>query len=329
MTPAEEGAYIRLLAYQWQDKTGTLPADLERLGNMSRLGRTGVEHMLNKCSGVFVKFEGSEGRVYNKRLYLDWQKAMSVIDKKIHAGVMSGASRRSKSVKSRTPVEQVLNGCSAGVEQVFGSVHEEKKGGIYSSSILKTKTTSKALLTSDKDVGSTESCSHNPVPESENNSELLSPAEEFGLTPDQPKPERLSQADWAERIYQAYPRKVAKQAALKAIRKALKAEGPESLLDAVQAYAEATSRWDSDQRKFIPHPASWFNAGHYADDRADWDRKSESEPRSIWDNIPPLTPEIDELIESAGRLVRGDLPRSGRSDFDAAEQPETSGAQSV
>lgn len=303
MTPAEEGAYIRLLAYQWQDKTGTLPADLERLGNMSRLGRTGVEHMLNRCSGVFVKFEGSEGRVYNKRLYLDWQKAMSVIDKKIHAGVMSGAARRSKSGKNRTPVEQVLNRRSAGVEQVFGSVPAEKRGG--ERDVITSLTSKTELTREDLDVGSTESCSNNPVPASENSSELLSPAEEFALTPDQPKPERLSQADWAERIYQAYPRRVAKQNALKAIRKALKLESPEVLLEATEAFAAVSSRWPAEQREYIPHPASWFNAGRYADDRADWERKTSKNPL---DNPPQLDPEImDQVMADAATMERGDV----------------------
>ncbi len=37
MTPAQEGAYIRLLAYAWMDPDGSLPDDDEALAHLSRL----------------------------------------------------------------------------------------------------------------------------------------------------------------------------------------------------------------------------------------------------------------------------------------------------
>ena len=76
----------------------------------------------------------------------------------------------------------------------------------------------------------------------------------------------------AEDVYAAYPRKVGKQAALKAIRKAGKAVGVERLLKAVKAYAEATSRWPTEERQYIPHPATWFTRGSYDDDPKEWER---------------------------------------------------------
>lgn len=80
----------------------------------------------------------------------------------------------------------------------------------------------------------------------------------------------------AEAIYAAYPRKVGKTAAIKAIERVLKA-GPitaETLLAKVEAYAAATSLWADSDRDFIPHPASWVNAGRYDDDPNDWARTS-------------------------------------------------------
>jgi hypothetical protein len=89
--------------------------------------------------------------------------------------------------------------------------------------------------------------------------------------------------DRDEEIYQAYPRHVSKQAALKAIKKARKAvhgrgvEHPgEWLLERTKQYAtvrrevEAT---DPTQRQYTPYPASWFNAGRYDDDQAEWAEK--------------------------------------------------------
>lgn len=78
--------------------------------------------------------------------------------------------------------------------------------------------------------------------------------------------------DETKAIYMAYPRKVAPDAALRAIQRRL-AEGiaAGTLLRAVTAYAAAVA---GTEREFIPHPATWFNAGRYLDDPAEWTRQS-------------------------------------------------------
>lgn len=85
-------------------------------------------------------------------------------------------------------------------------------------------------------------------------------------------------------IYEAYPKHVGKEDAVKAIAKAIKLVGEGELLWAgfdtpahyllarVQKFAAAVNRWPSDERKFVPHPASWFNAGRYADEDGEWVR---------------------------------------------------------
>lgn len=78
-------------------------------------------------------------------------------------------------------------------------------------------------------------------------------------------------------IYDAYPRKVNRPAALRAIEKAIKAGAPASgLLERTRLYAAAVARWPADfrltreGRDLVPHPATWFNAEGYADDEATW-----------------------------------------------------------
>ncbi len=79
--------------------------------------------------------------------------------------------------------------------------------------------------------------------------------------------------DRAELIYQAYPRKIGKADALRAIRKALEKMPADKLLEATKAYAVAVALWPPDeQMKFTPHPATWFNRGSYEDDRTAWCR---------------------------------------------------------
>jgi hypothetical protein len=70
-----------------------------------------------------------------------------------------------------------------------------------------------------------------------------------------------------EAVYQAYPRHVGKRVAHKAIEKALKHIGYSELLAAVTEYAAAVSGSD---KKFIPHPATWFNNHRWEDDRSEW-----------------------------------------------------------
>lgn len=84
-----------------------------------------------------------------------------------------------------------------------------------------------------------------------------------------------AEAGQAEHIYKLYPRKVGRTAALKAINKAIKEAGFDDLLESVKAYADAVAKWPEDDKRFIPHPATWFNRGSYMDDRAEWERKKE------------------------------------------------------
>ena len=110
-------------------------------------------------------------------------------------------------------------------------------------------------------VSSTESIPPTPKGECEKTGEGDKPKQERPLTEEQ-------------LIYKAYPRHQAPQAAFKAITKALRLKGFTDLMEATRAYRKATERWPEDDRRFIPHPASWFNAGGYDDDRDTWVRGS-------------------------------------------------------
>lgn len=87
----------------------------------------------------------------------------------------------------------------------------------------------------------------------------------------------------AEDIYAAYPRKIGRGAAIKAIQKAAKLIGPDPrsttrfcpyavLLERTQAFAKATASWPEADRHFICHPATWFNQERYNDDPNEWER---------------------------------------------------------
>ena len=70
-----------------------------------------------------------------------------------------------------------------------------------------------------------------------------------------------------EAIYRAYPKHLGKQAALKAIEKALAHISYSELLAAVTEYAAAVSGAD---KQYIPYPATWHNNRRWEDDRSEW-----------------------------------------------------------
>jgi hypothetical protein len=108
-----------------------------------------------------------------------------------------------------------------------------------------------------------------PVPEPE-----ISEAKASSPRKDSGKPDPI------EEIYKAYPRKVGKKAAIKAILRGvqhLKARGMPIreaevyLFRRVQSYARSPAGNDGE---FTPHPATWFNRGSYDDDPQEWQRKT-------------------------------------------------------
>jgi hypothetical protein len=84
-------------------------------------------------------------------------------------------------------------------------------------------------------------------------------------------------------IYDAYPRKLGRKDALVAITKALTKMDAPKLLEVTRSYAAAVQGEDM---KFIPYPASWFNAEHFFDDPAMWTCKpgvAPNKPLSIFE----------------------------------------------
>jgi cell fate (sporulation/competence/biofilm development) regulator YmcA (YheA/YmcA/DUF963 family) len=74
----------------------------------------------------------------------------------------------------------------------------------------------------------------------------------------------------AEMIYSAYPKKVGKQQAMKAIAQSLKQIPACELLPIVQQYAKAR---DGADQQYTPNPATWFNQGRWMDDPETWKPK--------------------------------------------------------
>lgn len=97
-------------------------------------------------------------------------------------------------------------------------------------------------------------------------------------------------------LYKSYPRKVGKNAALKAILKAMKDHSFDYLLERVSKFAECTRSWPEDQLRFIPHPATWFNGGRFEDDEKEWVKTTHQPTNPIAQRIS-VEKQIESIIE--------------------------------
>jgi uncharacterized protein YdaU (DUF1376 family) len=96
MTPAEEGAYIRLLAIAWGSDDCGLPDDDKELSVLSRLGEgwfNGTSTKLRKC---FIQ-KGT--RLYNKRLLEERKKQEIWKEKSRQGGIKSGRIRNNSKLE--------------------------------------------------------------------------------------------------------------------------------------------------------------------------------------------------------------------------------------
>ena len=98
MTPAEEGAYIRLLAIAWSSDDCGLPNDDNELAILSRLHEgwfNGGSTKIRKCFVV----KGT--RLYNKRLLQERKKQEEWREKSREGGIISGKIRKNKGLESK------------------------------------------------------------------------------------------------------------------------------------------------------------------------------------------------------------------------------------
>lgn len=92
MEPEQEGAYVRLLCYQWNSDQQSIPSDDQSLAKMSRLnGRWGT--MGAAVRACFDAVADLPGRLRNERLHRCWLEAQDYREKQRAKGIASGKAR--------------------------------------------------------------------------------------------------------------------------------------------------------------------------------------------------------------------------------------------
>ncbi len=232
MTPEQEGAYIRLLAHQWSDPTCSLPDDDDRLAVLSRLGEKWPAARLAIAKQMLFHSPRDSGRIYNVRLYRYREQLEALSLKRKKAGRKGG---NAKALRTDDQSWQEPSNCQASDKQLGSSSS--------SSPLCNRSSDAYGSLFPNEHTGDNGAHSGNN-----------------GKKPI---------AKIAAEIYDAYPKKAAKQRALKAIQKAIEKTGdPKMLLEAVKEFA--SSEKGRGDPSFIPYPATWFNDGSWEDDRKHW-----------------------------------------------------------
>jgi hypothetical protein len=86
--------------------------------------------------------------------------------------------------------------------------------------------------------------------------------------------------DEFELFWSIYPRKVGKLVAQKALKNALKSAKLKDIIDAVRSFSDLNKDKD---KQFIPHPATWLNAGRWMDET---DKpKPQTTTKEEWDAV--------------------------------------------
>lgn len=137
MTPAEEGAYLRLLCHAWQSDDCGLPDDDDALAELSRLRG----QWKKSAEKIRAKFQSADGRLFNTRLTEERQKQLEWRSKSAEGGKKSGKIRSQSKGGLRVVQPPFTNG-----SQLVGGlvgVNDEPNTNISSSSSFSVKAKNK------------------------------------------------------------------------------------------------------------------------------------------------------------------------------------------
>lgn len=135
MTPAEEGAYIRLLCYAWNDPDCSIPDNDETLSVLSRLGEgwlKGGSRVVRKC---FQPHPTILGKLINIRLLKEKKKQSLWREKSSDGGKKSAKLRNLKEKKQvkggsrvvQPPYQPKGNSSSSSLSSISSSSISSKK----------------------------------------------------------------------------------------------------------------------------------------------------------------------------------------------------------
>jgi uncharacterized protein YdaU (DUF1376 family) len=246
MTTLELGTCFRLLCRQWID--GSIPDDLHLLARLCRLDDEVMVQAWVTLATFFPTIES--GKRANRFMWVEREKVVTALEHKSDAGTRAARKRWDEARKSLD-----------GPPMPYPMCRPEKPTRSPNARPDQTRAEQSRL--------------EKTLPQT------VFEGEPVHMESKTSKPTEIQ----VERLFKLYPRRVAKIDAKKAIRKAIAvtmagdtdhpgkslADAIDFLIERVTLYARSVQGSDP---KFIPHPASWFNAGKFWDDAREWTRNA-------------------------------------------------------
>ena len=251
MTPAQEGAYIRLLAYAWNEATCSLPADDAALAMLSRLGADwpALGGPVRAC------FTERDGRLYSERLCAcrsedeDYRSEQRAKARARWAGHTRGTTQ---AIPRHIPRDN-LRECSESESESESDTEKRDtpptplKGGVDDAPGKETGKLGEQETHKGADNG---------TPKGANDTTA-------GTPPKRNRRAVVYDADFLA-FWNVYPRKDGKEPAARAWAARPDRPPTEELVRIVRERA-LSSDWRRDRGKWVPHAATWLNQGRWQD----------------------------------------------------------------
>ena len=232
MLPEQEGAYVRLLCYQWNSEDQTIPEDDRQLAMLSRLSDRWAT-LGREVKQCFERVPEISGRLRNERLWHEYNRIQALRVKKSTGGKKGMANRWAK----------------------------EELQDTNKTVITKLQDTNKTAITGNREQGTG---NREAESDTENTPPIPPKGEQMVLVPETAEEKKAKDSDM-ERFYSAYPRKIAVEKFKKAWENHKHELPPiEEMLDKLKEQVK-TKEWTKDGKAFIPHPATYINQGRYND----------------------------------------------------------------
>ena len=130
-----------------------------------------------------------------------------------------------------------------------------------------------------------------------------------------PPPKRAPQTisdEAVKSIYALYPKKVGCKAAHASIRRALRdllkegcADPVALLMDATREYRDATLTWPEADKPFRLNPTTFYNQGHWEDDRTEWYKGERKRPKPTGKFVSGWEDKIKECAMAVSHAADG------------------------
>ena len=110
LTIAQEGAFLRLLAYAWLSNACSIPVDERELRRLAKWDD--VDEDFAPVLGCFTPHPSNPNLLHNPRLYAEWLKSKTqheAYQKRAKAGAKARWSRKSAPQRQRAGLSQIMD----------------------------------------------------------------------------------------------------------------------------------------------------------------------------------------------------------------------------